>query len=320
MPRVSVIIPAFNAEEYLGDALRSVQSQTYDDWEAVVCDDCSTDATAALAWGFGDRVILVRTDTNSGPAAARNLAIRHSSGELLAFLDADDYWLPAYLERMVSLHDSAEGENAGIVACNSSLLQSGRLRPETYMDIVRFPQEVTLRRILRANPFAGVLTPRRVVDEVGGFCHELSRAQDFDLWIRIVEAGHRVIATREVLAVRRIRPHSWSSNPGVMALYSQKTYRRALERGNLSRRERRVARRELRHARLTERVVSDEGLSFRRAVRALPLLLLVVAEHPRVWRSLPGKLARGKQFFAPVPPPRPARARRPEGSAQAMTR
>jgi len=126
--------------------------------------------------------------------------------------------------------------------------------------------------------------------------------------------------TREVLAVRRIRPHSWSSNPGVMALYSQKTYRRALERGNLSRRERRVARRELRHARLTERVVSDEGLSFRRAVRALPLLLLVVAEHPRVWRSLPGKLARGKQFFAPVPPPRPARARRPEGSAQAMTR
>src|SRR5215470_13185901 len=139
MPRVSVIIPAFNAEEYLGDALRSVQSQTYDDWEAVVCDDCSTDATAALARGFGDRVILVRTETNSGPAAARNLAIRYSSGELLAFL-----------ERMMSLHDSAEGENAGIVACNSSLLQSGRLRPETYMDIVRFPQEVTLRRILRA--------------------------------------------------------------------------------------------------------------------------------------------------------------------------
>jgi glycosyltransferase involved in cell wall biosynthesis len=319
MPRVSVIIPAFNAEEHLGDALRSVQSQTYDDWEVVVCDDCSTDATAALARSFGDRVSLVRTETNSGPAAARNLAVRHSSGELLAFLDADDYWLPAYLERLVSLYDSA-GADVGIVACDSSLLQAGRLRPETYMDIVRFPQEVTLRRILRANPFAAVLAPRRAVDEVGGFSPELSRAQDFDLWIRIVEAGHRVVSTREVLAVRRIRPESWSSNVGVMAHYSQKTYRRALERGNLSSRERRIARRELRHARLTERVVSDEGLSYRRALRALPLLLLVVAEHPRVWRSLPRKLARGKQFFAPVPPPRRVPAPRPEGSAQAMTR
>jgi teichuronic acid biosynthesis glycosyltransferase TuaG len=319
MPRVSVIIPAFNAEEHLGEALRSVQSQTYDDWEIVVCDDCSTDATAELARSFGDRVTLVQTEVNSGPATARNLAIRHSGGELLAFLDADDYWLPAYLERLVSLHDleQAAGDNVGIVACNASLLQAGRLRPETYMEIVGFPQKVTLRRLLRANPFAGALTPRRVVDEVGGFCPELSRSQDFDLWIRIVEAGHQVVATNEVLAVRRIRPQSWSSDVGLTALYTQATYRHALERGKLSPREQRVARRELRHARLIERAVSEEGLSYGRALRALPLLLLVVAEHPDTWRSLPGKLARGKQFFAPIPPLRRAPARRSDGGAAA---
>src|SRR4051812_49192629 len=99
MPRVSIIIPAFNAEEHIDETLGSVCHQTYDDWEIVVCDDCSTDGTAERARSFGDCLTLVRTEANAGPSAARNLAIEHSSGELLAFLDADDYWLPTYLER-----------------------------------------------------------------------------------------------------------------------------------------------------------------------------------------------------------------------------
>jgi len=297
MPRVSVIIPAFDAADHIEQAIRSVGAQRYDDWEIVVCDDCSSDDTAELALGLGDRVTLVRTEVNSGPAAARNLAIRHSRGELLALLDSDDYWLPAYLERKVALYDS--GENVGIVACNAALLQSGRLLPETYMDVVHFPREVTLRRVLRANPFANVLTSRRAVDEVGGFCPELARTQDFDLWIRILEAGYRTVATRDVLAVRRVHSKSWSSDVGVMAHYSQRTYRRALERGNLSRSERRVARRALRHKRLVERLVSENALSYRRALRALPLLLVVIAEHPHRWRLLPRKLARGKHALLP---------------------
>lgn len=130
MPRVSVIIPAFNAEEHLEQALRSVQGQTYDDWEIVLCDDCSTDGTAERARAFGDRLTLVRTEGNSGPAAARNVAIRHSRGQLLALLDADDYWLPTYLARQVSLYDS--GENVGIVACNAALLRAGHMLPETH--------------------------------------------------------------------------------------------------------------------------------------------------------------------------------------------
>lgn len=79
----------------------------------------------------------------------------------------------------MSLYDG--GENVGIVACNAALLQAGRLLPKTYMDVVRFPRELTLRRVLQANPFLSVLTPRRVGDGVGGFCPELARTQDFDL-------------------------------------------------------------------------------------------------------------------------------------------
>ncbi len=304
MPRVSVIIPASNAQEYIEQALRSVQSQTSDDWEIVVCDDCSTDGTTEVARGFDNKVTLVQTEANSGPAAARNLAIEHSSGELLAFLDADDYWLPTYLDRQVSLYDSCGGGpgKVGIVACNAAVLRPDGLRPETYMDIVRFPREVTLRRLLQANPiFSGAaLVPRCAVDEVGEFCPEPSRAQDFDLWIRILEAGDRVAATREVLAVHRIGPKSWSSNVKVAAHYSQMTYRRALERGNLTRREQRVARRELRRGRLLERIACGPRLSYRRAVRALPLLLLVVAEHPHRWRALPQVLARGRNAISPL--------------------
>ena len=147
------------------------------------------------------------------------------------------------------------------------------------MDIVRFPTEVTLHRLLQSNPiFGSVLVPRRVVDEVGGFCPELSRSQDFDLWLRIVEAGYRVVASREVLAVHRVGGMSWSSDVQAMFHYSQQTYRRALERGNLSPREQRVAGRELRGTRLFERIVSGHGVSSRRTLRALPLLLLVIAD------------------------------------------
>jgi len=303
MPRVSVIIPAFNAEEHIEHALRSVQAQTYKDWEIVVCDDASTDRTAERVHGLGGPITVVRNLTNAGAAVARNLAIEHSSGELLALLDADDYWLPTFLERQVELYDSGQAEfgNVGIVTCDTSLLHPDGPHSATWMDLVRFPREVTLHRLLRANRITTscVVMPRRVVDDVGGFCPELLRTQDFDLWLRIVEAGYRVVATRELLAVRRIGHPSSSSDLGLMARYSQKTYRRALERGNLSRLERRVAGRELRRRRLVERIASRRRLSYRRALRTLPLLVRVVAEHPDRWRALPGLVARGRQALEP---------------------
>ena len=97
MPRVSVIIPAFNNEATLAEAVQSVQSQTYVDWEVIVSDDASTDGTAAVAEGFGGPIRVVRNPENRGSGPARNAAVEVAEGELLALLDADDYWLPEFL-------------------------------------------------------------------------------------------------------------------------------------------------------------------------------------------------------------------------------
>jgi glycosyltransferase involved in cell wall biosynthesis len=303
MPRVSVIIPAFNAEQHIAEALRSVQAQTYDDWEVVVCDDGSSDSTAEIASAF-QKVRVVGDSTNRGLAAARNRAISTANGELLALLDADDRWLPEYLAQQIDLYERSQARygDIGIVACNALLEAPDGLRTETRMDIVPFPDKLTLSDLLRYNPiFVSVVLPRRTVEEVGGFCPDLRRVEDLDLWLRIVEAGYRVVGTREPLAVYRIGSPSLSSDAGAMARDMQRIYRRALERGKLSPREQRIVHRELRRQRLVEQISSGPDLSYRQTLRALPLLFRVVVEHPRSWGSLPRLIARGRGALAPFP-------------------
>jgi teichuronic acid biosynthesis glycosyltransferase TuaG len=287
VPRVSVIIPAFNAEAHIAEALQSVRAQSYDDWEVVIADDCSIDSTVAIAETFGERVTVVQATANAGPATARNRAIEESSGELLAFLDADDYWLPSYLEQQVSLYDEggAERGRIGIVACNARLLTPSGFAPGTYMDLVEAPEEVTLVRLLSSNPiFVGALSPQAVIAEAGGFCDGIL-AEDYDLWIRIVELGYRVLSNRRPLAVYRIRPHSLSADPAPMVRALQNVYRRALARGNLAPRERRVAARELRRWRAHEHLAAARRGAYIRAFRAIPLFVLVAAERPDRWPS-----------------------------------
>lgn len=282
MPRVSVIMPAFNAEAHIGDALRSVEAQTYDDWEVIVCDDGSTDATFEIASAFGGRVRIVQHLRNSGLAAARNLAIRHANGELLALLDADDYWLPSYLEHQVASFDTeSRFGNVGIVACNAYVLGPNGIFPRTYGELIGMTSSVTMADLLEANRiFVSAMLPRAVVNDVGAFDEQLRRVEDYDLWLRIVELGYRVAVTDEPLAVYRVTQGSLSRDSRAMAQARQIVYRRALARGNLMPRERRIAERELRFQRAVEQVVSSKRISYRRAFRALPLLILVALENP----------------------------------------
>ena len=99
---VSIIVPAYNAEKYVADAIESVLRQTYPYFELIIVDDASTDRTAEVVQSFSDqRIKLIRHTSNKGPGAARNTAIETAKGKWIAFLDADDQWKVNRLERLV---------------------------------------------------------------------------------------------------------------------------------------------------------------------------------------------------------------------------
>jgi glycosyltransferase involved in cell wall biosynthesis len=105
MPVISVIIPAYNAVKYLAEAIESALAQTRPAKEIIVVDDASTDRTVEIARSFGDRVTVLQNAVNSGPGHSRNVGVAASTGEYLAFLDADDKWLPEHLEDLAGLLD-----------------------------------------------------------------------------------------------------------------------------------------------------------------------------------------------------------------------
>jgi len=289
MPRVSVIVPAHDSAQSIVATLESVRGQTFPDWEVVVCDDASTDATAEVVERLRDpRISLVRAPRNLGPAGARNLALERAQGELVAFLDADDRWLPRYLQSQVEAYDHARtAGDVGLVACDAHIEEAGRRLEDSYLEQFAAVEPLGLDRVLRRNcVFISALAPRAVVDELGGFAPELFGTEDHDLWIRILETGRRAVLNREILAVYRRAPGSVSSNVARMGANNQRTYARALARGRLSPDQRRIARSELRYNRAMEAVA---GAWFdrrpARLLRALPSVLLVAATRPDHWRD-----------------------------------
>jgi glycosyltransferase involved in cell wall biosynthesis len=289
--RVSVIIPAYDSAAVIGRALESVRAQTYTDVEVLVADDASADDTADRAEATGVPARVVRAERNGGPAAARNLALRHATGELVAFLDADDEWLPPFLERLVARYDAeraASGAPVGIVACDARIAGSD----ETYLEQAERVQHLaveplTLERVLRRNcVYIAALVPRAAGEEVGWFAEELFGTEDHDLWLRILETGRRAVVEREVLAVYHQPSGSISSNLPRMGENNRRTYERALERGRLDARLERVARRELRYNRALQAVAAAR---FDRRpgslLRALPSAAFVAATRPEHWRD-----------------------------------
>ena len=101
---VSIVMPAYNVGDYIDESIRSVQAQTYTNWELLIVDDCSTDDTVDKIKAFmGDtRIKVLQNERNSGAAISRNYALREASGKWVAFLDADDVWLPEKLEQQLT--------------------------------------------------------------------------------------------------------------------------------------------------------------------------------------------------------------------------
>lgn len=210
-PRVTVVVPAFNAAERIGRCLDSLASQTFRDFEVVVVDDGSTDDTAAVVC----RHPWVRTvrQSNQGPGSARRVGLRCSTSEYVAFIDDDDEWKPTRLQRCVDVAD-ASPEIAFVTTDAYVMTPDGVEQGTYYSSALVFPErERQLAAIARHNfVFSSCLVRREAYDSVGGFCAErrLTGAEDYDLWLRMLLAGHHGVCIDEPLAVYRSRPDGLS--------------------------------------------------------------------------------------------------------------
>lgn len=184
-PRISVVIPAHNAAATLARAIASVRAQTLAPDEILVIDDASDDATAAIAEALGTTTI--RLPTRAGAAAARNAGIAAATGEIIAFQDADDEWLPDKLARQMPLLAGAT-----FVACGAHLFaEDGRDLGPLYNGEIPREGEASWRGLLARNTIATpcVLVWRHALDAVGGFDPVLEVAEDQDLWLRLARHG-----------------------------------------------------------------------------------------------------------------------------------
>ena len=216
MPRVSVVIPTYNCERFLGRAVDTALSQSYTDHEVIVVDDGSTDGTANLIAQYEKKVRYYR-QSNQGVSAARNLALGYATGEFIAYLDADDMWYPQKLEAQVAFLDSHK--ECGLVHTEVSVIDEDdeilhlRFNQETKRSV---PQGQCLTDLLRRCHIQTltVMERRHCLDLVGGFDERLPIAQDYHQWIKVVGRGFAVGYIAEPLGKYRWRRGSLMANHG----------------------------------------------------------------------------------------------------------
>jgi glycosyltransferase involved in cell wall biosynthesis len=207
--RVAVVIPTHNCAPYLARALDSVFAQTYRNLYVVVVDDGSTDNTDGVLRGYGERGIFLK-QPHSGPGAARNRGIRASDGTYIAFLDADDVWLPTKLERQIEL---LERQPHLDLVCSDFSLRGGLAPTQSYLNGLRLHADaLVFERLLRNCPVctSTVVIRRRCLDDVGLFNESLTVSEDLNLWLRIASRCELALIP-EVLVTKYARNENLSS-------------------------------------------------------------------------------------------------------------
>lgn len=200
LPLVSAIVPVYNGEKYLGDTINSILAQTYTNLECIVVNDGSTDGTATICRSFGERIRYVEKE-NGGVSSARNAGAREAGGEYVAFLDADDKWLPDKIERQVAVL----APSAAALCLTGVLFIDGEDRvigSDGVPDKDRLVRNIlTLGRETGFIATTGLLRASKLV-EMLGFDERLSTSADGDLVLRIA-VRNEILALDQPLAMYR---------------------------------------------------------------------------------------------------------------------
>jgi glycosyltransferase involved in cell wall biosynthesis len=213
MPEVSIIIPAYRATAYIAEALDSVFAQTFRDFEVVVVNDgCpDTDALERVLEPYRSCIVYVKIETNIGLAGARNAGIRAAISPCLALLDADDVWEPDYLE--IQLGMLKADPTIDIVYSDARMFGNPDVEGRRCMELNPSRGEVTFESLmsLQCNVLVSVTGKREIFFKAGLFEEGRRRVEDFDLWLRVVKAGGRIVYHRGVLVRLRRRSDSLSA-------------------------------------------------------------------------------------------------------------
>ena len=219
---ISIIMAAYNAEKTIEQAINSVLSQTYPDFELLVVNDCSTDKTAMLAEAIvkkDDRVRLISNEKNSGVSYTRKHGLEEASGEWVAILDSDDAWAPEKLEKQINLQKKT---NADLLFTGSAFMDADGKPIDWYLAA---PAEVTYRQLLKQNVLSNssALVRKELYTKyyaVGDGMHE-----DFAIWLSILKDGRKAYGVDEPLLIYRIAKSSKSGNKFKAAKMNWNTYR-----------------------------------------------------------------------------------------------
>lgn len=222
---VSVVIPAYQAERFVAEAVRSVLEQDDQPLEVIVVDDGSTDDTAEVVDGLGSSVTLISKD-HAGEASARNAGLRAAKGEWVAFLDADDRWLPG---RLVAVRDRIRGDpSADLFTSDGFIEAGGEITGRCYGPNWSFEHDHQRTEILRRNfVFGHVVARRRRLVDLGGFDESIEHTTDWEMWIRLLLDGGRIALVDRPLSVYRVHTGSLSADRAAMARGSLRTLARA---------------------------------------------------------------------------------------------
>lgn len=222
-PFISVIMPAYNAEKTLDQAVQSVINQTYFNWELLIIDDCSKDNTYLLMQKLqlnDERIKILKNDQNSGVSESRNKGVEAACGQWVAFLDSDDMWDPNKLEKQVTLLN--QKKDAVLFFTGSAFINSNGEVSKYKLSV---PEEITYHQLLKQNVIScsSVLVKRDIIRQFPMKYDDMH--EDYAVWLQILKQGYLTCGINEPLLIYRLSANSKSSNKRKAAWMTYKVYR-----------------------------------------------------------------------------------------------
>ena len=219
---VSIITPAYNAEKYIAETIESVLAQTYQKWEMLIVNDCSTDNTTEIVQNYvgkDKRIKLINLKKNSGAAIARNTAIQNAKGRYIAFLDSDDLWKKEKLQKQIQFMQQNE------YAFTYTSYEHFKEVKENIQNQVQIPKSLNYKQALKGNKI-GCLTVMLDRKHIPNIHFTTQSHEDYILWLNILKQGIIAYGIQESLALYRTgNSKSISSNKLQSTLWTWNVYR-----------------------------------------------------------------------------------------------